>query len=267
MTNTFAITPRRRGVLCFMAEEIELRVKEQRFYLEQAKARLLSPFASIEEEADAMGQELLDNPPEFSVQEYGDMSVVYEAAFDRSLEHYGLLHEMRERTILGIAAGMYHHFDKSFRVRVARELRQAGWVIGTKTREEIWRCDWSNMEALFRAFGWDMTAIPRYQDLEALRLVVNVFKHGEGSAFERLKQKFPDFFPRMLSDGDPWLYVDYTCMAVTEVHLEQFSDAIVKFWEAIPLRLSLGKEEETLTLPPFYGKALRQDGCPEAPGT
>lgn len=51
------VTPRRKGVFGFMAEEIALRVKEQRFYLTQAKARLLTPFAAIEAEAEAMEQD------------------------------------------------------------------------------------------------------------------------------------------------------------------------------------------------------------------
>ncbi|ATS62674.1 MULTISPECIES: hypothetical protein [Xanthomonas] len=126
------VTRRRRGIFCFMAGELEFQVKEQRFYLEQSKARLLPPFASIEAEADAKEKECLENPPEFFDPEDGEMSMIYEAAFHQGLEHYDLLNEMRDRTVLGIAAGMYHHFEKSFRVRVARELRQSGWVIGKK---------------------------------------------------------------------------------------------------------------------------------------
>ncbi|MEA0681702.1 hypothetical protein [Xanthomonas campestris] len=260
MTNAVMLTPRRKGVFCFTAKEIALRVKEQGFYLEQAKGRLLSPFALISEEAEAVEKKFLDNPPEFPNPEDGDMSVVCEAAFHESLEHYDLLHEMRERTILSIAAGMYHHFDKSFRVRVARELRQAGWVIGTKTREEIWRSDWGNLEDLFKAFGWEIASIPGYGDLEALRLVVNVFKHGEGPAFEKLKLRFPRFIPKLEAGEDPWLYVDYTHMSVTEAHLDEFSDAIVHFWEAVPLQLSINPDLSCLTLPAFFSKAMRQDG-------
>ncbi|MFY0186144.1 hypothetical protein PV767_18895 [Stenotrophomonas rhizophila] len=256
------VTRRRSGVFCFMAEEIALRVKEQRFYLTQAKARLLTPFAAIEAEAEAMEQDCLENPPECFDPEQWDMSMVYEAAFHQSLEHYDLLHEMRERTLLGIAAGMYHHFEKSFRVRVARELRQAGWVIGEKTRDQIWRCEWSQLEALLVAFGWDVPSVPHYQDLEALRLVVNVFKHGEGPAFEALKQRFPRFVPELESGENSWRYVDYTSMCVTEEHLDAFSEAIVSFWEAIPLRLAVEDDVAALDLPSFYAKAMRLDGCP-----
>lgn len=256
------VTRRRRGVFCFIPEEIALRVKEQRFYLAQAKARLLPPFAEIEAEAEAMEKEYLENPPECPDPENWDMSMVYDAAFHQSLEHYDLLHEMRERTILGIAAGMYHHFEKSFRVRVARELRQAAWVIGMKTRDQIWRCEWGQLESLMVAFGWDVLSVPRYQDLEALRLVVNVFKHGEGQSFETLKERFPCYIPSLASDEDSWRYVDYTSMRVTEEDLEAFSLAIVSFWEAVPLQLSVEEGVAALELPSFYAKAMRQDGCP-----
>ncbi|MDV2451822.1 hypothetical protein [Xanthomonas hortorum] len=42
-----------------MAEEIVLRVKEQRFYLAQVKTRFLPLFASIEAEAEAMEKDCL----------------------------------------------------------------------------------------------------------------------------------------------------------------------------------------------------------------
>lgn len=256
------VTRRRSGVFCFMAEEIALRVKEQRFYLAQAKARLLTPFAAIEAEAEAMEQDCLENPPECFDPEQWDMSMVYEAAFHQSLEHYDLLHEMRERTLLGIAAGMYHHFEKSFRVRVARELRQAGWVIGEKTRDQIWRCDWTQLEELLVAFGWNVPSVSHYQDLEALRLVVNVFKHGEGPAFEALKRRFPRFVPELECGENSWCYVDYTHMCVTEEHLDAFSEAIVSFWKAIPLQLTVKDGVASLDLPGFYAKAMRLDGVP-----
>lgn len=255
------VTRRRRGIFCFMAEEIALQVKEQRFYLVESKARLLPPFASIEAEADAKEKECREIPPEYFDPEDGDMSMVYEAAFHRGLEHYELLQEMRQRTILGIAAGMYHHFDKSLRVRVARELRQSGWVVGEKTRDQIWRSDWSNLESLLVALGWDVPSATGYQDLEALRLVVNAFKHGEGQSFEDLKKCFPRFIPTLTS-GSPWAYVDYTHLCVTEDHLDAFSQAIESFWKDIPLTLSVREGVVLLELPAFYAKAMQKDGVP-----
>ncbi|UYK83721.1 hypothetical protein NG827_14765 [Xanthomonas sacchari] len=255
------VTRRRRGIFCFMGEEIAQQVEEQRFYLVESKARLLPPFASIEAEADAKEKECLESPPEYFDPEQWDMSMVYEAAFHRGLEHYDLLQEMRQRTILGIAAGMYHHFDKSLRVRVARELRQSGWVVGEKTREQIWRTDWSNLEALLVAFGWNVPSVTGYENLEALRLVVNAFKHGEGQAFEDLKKRFPRFIPTLTS-GSPWAYADYTHLCITEDHLSTFSKAIESFWEAIPRQLSVEEGVDSLELPAFYAKAMQKDGVP-----
>ncbi|MBV6808172.1 hypothetical protein [Xanthomonas euvesicatoria] len=255
------VTRRRRGIFCFTAKEIAQQVEEQRFYLVESKARLLPPFASIEAEADAMEKECLESPPEYFDPESGDMESVYEAAFFRGLEHYDLLQEMRQRTILGIAAGMYHHFDKSFRVRVERELRHSGWVVGETTRDQIWRSDWSKLKALLAALGWDVQSATGYQDLESLRLVVNAFKHGEGQAFEDLKKRFPRFIPTLTSES-PWSYVDYTRLCVTEDHLGTFSKAIEGFWEAIPRQLSVEDGVESLELPAFYAKAMQKDGVP-----
>ncbi|SOO07530.1 conserved hypothetical protein [Xanthomonas citri pv. fuscans] len=92
-----------------------------------------------------------------------------------------------------------------------------------------------------------------------MRLVVNVFKHGEGQSFEDLKQRFPRFIPE-LGSGESWGYVDYTHLRVTDEHLNAFSEAIVSFWEAIPLQLSVKEGVASLDLPAFYARAMRQDG-------
>ncbi|MGE8228632.1 hypothetical protein [Stenotrophomonas hibiscicola] len=49
---------------------------------------------------------------------------------------------------------------------------------------------------------------------------------------------------------------------MTEEHLDAFSNAIVSFWEGIPLCLAVEEAVTALELPSFYAKAMRQDGCP-----
>ena len=259
MNNTVELSRRMHGVLCVMDEELRLRIKEQRFYLVQSKARLLPPFANIVAEADALEMEYVETIPDYYDPENSDMSEVYDAAFHHGLEHYDLLQDMKSRTILSIVAGMYHHFDKCIRTMLARELRQGGWVIGKNTRDIIWKCSWRQLESLMRSFGWDMAKAPGYNQLEAMRLVVNVFKHGEGVAFQDLKNQFPQFIPAMAKDASPWSYVDHTDMAIEEHHLEPFSDAIIGFWEALPGQLSIAPDVKTLVVPQFFGDALRAD--------
>lgn len=247
------------GIFCIMKEELQLRIEEQCFYLEQSRARLLPPFANIEAEAEALEKEFVETIPDYFDPENSDMSDIYEAAFYHSLKHYDLLRDMRTRTILSIVAGMYHHFDKSYRTLVARELRQGGWVIGTHTREILWKCSWRQMELLMRAFGWDMTQAEGYAQLEAMRLVVNVFKHGEGVAFRDLMRQFPQFIPSIKENVGSWSYVDHTYMEVTEEHLEPFSEAILDFWKAVPSELSIDSTVVNLDVPQFYADALRAD--------
>ena len=133
MNNTVELSRRMHGVLCVMDEELRLRIKEQRFYLVQSKARLLPPFANIVAEADALEMEYVETIPDYFDPENSDMSEVYDAALRHGLEHYDLLQDMKSRTILSIVAGMYHHFDKCIRTMLARELGQGGWVIGKNT--------------------------------------------------------------------------------------------------------------------------------------
>lgn len=248
-----------RSVFCVMKEELQLRIKEQQFYIEQSRARLLPPFANIEAEADVLEKEWVETGSVCFDPAISDISDVYEFAFHQSLEHYDLLQDMHMRTILSIVAGMYHQFDKSYRMMVARELHQAGWIIGTYTREIIWKCTWRQMEALMRAFGWDMTLTRGYTHLEAMRLVVNVFKHGEGVAFKDLKRKFPQFIPSINEGTESCAHVDHTYMKVGEENLEPFSEAILDFWGSVPNNLCIDSEVDALDVPKFYADALRAD--------
>lgn len=81
---------------------------------------------------------------------------------------------------------------------------------------------------LLNKFRWDISIKNYFKELDACRLVVNVYKHGEGQSFEDLKKKYPQYV------GNSTELYRITDVKVNDQQIEAFSSAIVDFWKDIP---------------------------------
>jgi hypothetical protein len=100
----------------------------------------------------------------------------------------------------------------------------------------MWTMDSSQLESLVEALGWKVATFPGYARLDAMRLVVNVFKHGEGPSMDDLRQAYPEFVP--VANGWARAFPDDTSMKVTDTQLDDFADAIESFWLNVPSELN-----------------------------
>ncbi len=238
-----------------LESERELRISEHRFYVEQSKSRLLSQFANIEAEADRAEEEHWERSGEFFDPECHDPADLAEAARDHGVEFYQLLSEMHDRTRLSVVAGMYHHWDKTFRRFLVREFRWPKLVIGDHTRRALWKLDSAKLESLLAALGLNLRHLACYQNLDAMRLVVNVFKHGEGRSLDDLRQLYPQYLRKTSRN---WGFYDDTDMELTDDHVEQFAAAIESFWRELPSTVTFD-EDAGLEVPDEFEKAWRKD--------
>lgn len=244
-----------RSVFILTDAEREDAVSEHRFYVEQAKNRLLSAFNNISEEADQAEQTAWEEGGRHFDPDYYDESMLAEAAINHGISFYQLLSEMHERTRLSVIAGMYHHWDKRFRRFLVRELRHPGLMPGLHTRRALWKIDSTKLEDFVRALGLDVRAFPSFPKIDAMRLVVNVFKHGEGKSLDDLRQLYPEYVPCRHA----WqMHPDDTDMEVTDFHLDEFSDAIESFWRTLPKELVFDFSQD-LDAPDEICKGYRKD--------
>lgn len=238
-----------------MESERELRISEHRFYAEQAKSRLLSQFSNIETEADQAEAEHWERGGQSFDPDWHDPADLAEAARDHGVEFYQLLNEMHDRTRLSVIAGMYHHWDKTFRRFLVREFKWPRLVIGEKSRQALWKLDSAKLEKLLAAIGLDLSALACYERIDAMRLVVNVFKHGEGKSLDELRQRYPEFL-RASSHG--WTLFDDADMDLSDAHVDQFAAAIELFWRELPPTVTF-EEEVGLDVPDEFEKAWNKD--------
>jgi len=230
----------------------------QLFYVDQAKKRLLSQFEDIETEAKKAAEDWLKrNLARFDPDRH-DPSDFYEAANDVGIEFYMLQSDMREQTRLSVVAGMFHEWDKQVRAWLVREIQH--WNHGNDIVCAVWKADFKQIANLFESMSWPICSTNYFRALDACRLVVNVYKHGEGMSLDDLKKRFPEYLDDPLCDksGAPsdLRYRNHTHLKVSEEQFQAFSDAIVAFWRAVPGRIS---ESNVKEIPDWFGKAIKKD--------
>lgn len=230
---------------------------EHRFYVEQARKRLLSQFDNIDAEAKQAAEDYLHHMSVHFDPDKNDPLSFYEAAHDKAIELHLLLADMRENTRLSVTAGMFHQWDKKLKEWIIGEMRH--WHHGENASRAIWRADFSKTMDFLATFGFNVKVLPSYEKLNAMRLVVNVFKHGDGSSFDQLKASFPEYLHNPLGGDDVDFFVDYlkhTDVRVSDVQLNEFSEAILDFWKDIPNQIFLSEEINDLK---WFEQALLKD--------
>ena len=233
-------------------------VKAHVFYVEQAKKRLLTRFENIEEEAQAEMDTWLEETSHLFDPERHDPGDFYEQANDVGIEFYELLTEMRDRTRLSVIAGMYHEWDKQLRDWLWREISR--WHRGDELRRQVWAVDFVSLMEFMVALGWDVKGTAYYAHLDACRLLVNVYKHGEGKSFEQLRDRYPRYIQHPFADNSDvdWAVsqADYTHLKVADQTVDEFSKAIIDFWNDVPENVFASTIEE---VPKWFERAYNKD--------
>jgi hypothetical protein len=234
-------------------------IDAHRFYFDQANSRLLSQFQNIEDEAKAEADEWLeDNQHRFDPDRH-DPSDFYEKAHDVGCTFYEMLSDMEERTRLSVLAGMFHEWDKQLREWLSREASR--WHRGENLKSSIWKTQFLQIMDLLESFGWDIKSSTFYPRLDACRLVVNVFKHGNGGAFDILKANYPQYLNAGSNTVNPFTgiqhdYRDYSYLKVTDADIQEMSDAIIEFWKNVPENVF----KSQITNPPqWFLDAIQRD--------
>ncbi|MBK1625510.1 hypothetical protein [Afifella marina] len=245
-------------VLFQMWEPFRVSLIEQHdFYVREARSRLLSRFENIEADADRAANAWLEeggrwfNPDD-------DPGRYYEVANDVGIQHYQMLCDMREQTRLSVVAGMYHQWDKQLRDWLVREIQH--WHRGDCVPAKVWGGDFIRIVDLLESFGWPVRRADYFKSLDACRLVVNVYKHGEGPSLQDLKRRYPEYLHDPFGgEGSSLSNValrDHTALRVDDHQFQGFDGAIRAFWGDVPESVF---SSSISTVPQWFEKAILED--------
>lgn len=224
------------------------------FYVSEAISRVLNQFSDVEikREADGLSDDCFKEASKKFDPDRDDPADVYEKSYHVGLGHWIALTEMRKSVILAVVAGMYHSFDKALRDKVVVELSSC--LHRDAVSAVVWGLTFHQLIELLDILGLDVFGKSFLEKLDLCRLVVNVFKHGEGRAHDELSLKAPQYYSRFKMEGIPDYPPRYYELNVDEVMFKDFAQAITDFWRSIPERCFQSQMKE---IPSWFQKKIK----------
>jgi hypothetical protein len=148
------------------------------------------------------------------------------------------LSDLRQSVILGALAGLYHQWEKQLRGFIEMELAH------DVKRDDAAKAAWSGIIGevfdLLREFGWDVRVQPFFAPIDACRLIVNVYKHGQGPSLVELNRRYPAYLPDPIGKRIPAFGSrgpSHEWLTVTEKDFPEIASGLRAFWEALPEQL------------------------------
>lgn len=227
-----------------MHHEIQFYYIDQHdFLVKQFNDRVLSQFTmdNIEKAHDE------DNITRHKKIIQSTLPVAYKSRYmdtaDRESVEFALnLVEMRKQLILSGLVFLYSNWEKTLRAFL-----ESIFTINDAEKHylrELWD---PSIFKIFEKISWNVRKKEFYPDLNLLRTVTNVFKHGKGESLLRLKKLKPEYFlsDEELEMDEEYLYLyelkfrDHTDINITQNEFVILSNAIRQFWVDFPERLIL----------------------------
>lgn len=221
------------------------------FYIEQAENRLLSQFQNIGEETDKYMSDWSEKTEQYFDPDRDDIGDIYEQANDKEVDFYQMLEDMQTRTRLSIVASIFHEWEKQLKSWMIDEMYN--WGCGNNVKKAVWKAPFMDIIKLLQEVGWEVERGDYYASLDKCRLIVNVYKHGDGRSFECIRKKHPD----ILQGPEDYLeYTSHVDLAISEKHISECSKAIIDFWKDVPAHIFLKKP---LNCPKWFKSAYDKD--------
>ncbi|HEH1453287.1 TPA: hypothetical protein SGN53_003630 [Klebsiella pneumoniae] len=213
------------NIFSFDCFDLRVVLNPHNFYVGQAKSRLLSQFSDLSAECDLEEERYLERTAKNFDPERDDPAEACENATQIGITHMHALMDMKNTVTLAMNAGMYHQFDKQLRDLILREFRH--WNKLKAIKDIVWRTSFERIIELMEWIGFDVKNKPYFHQLDACRLVVNVYKHGDGVGHETLLQRYPKYYQQLFGEA----LTSYENLQITESDFDEFSSAIVAFWQ------------------------------------
>jgi hypothetical protein len=209
--------------------------------------RIKPAFENIEEEGKEFQKKLEKElkeaiSPEQSAKGEVAFDEISEYTFDQAGDQYNRWALMRYRALCMWIALLTQVWEQQNMNFIRDELDTDGVLVNGQTLVNV---GINNIKEIYEAFGVDIDKLSSWPKIVELRHLVNVIKHVEGNSANKLRILRPDYF-NTDGWGDPLeLYrnsLNNEAMNVSEEDLTEYHVAVVQFWQELPERMHLQKE-------------------------
>jgi hypothetical protein len=204
-------------------------------FVEIYTLKLKSVFDNIDTEAEEHGNRFFEDVMQNSFHPHAiDPADIAEEAMDRTFEHWDLLNHGRYVLLSSWHVALYEAFEQQLRCYLFKELSHEFRI----TINHIFS-RFDGLKKLLVLYGVDFSSLKGLKQIDHLRLVCNVVKHGEGSSANELRKKRSDLIKTYDDIELLELYGSSLLdevLAINDTTLKEFGKAIEGFWDSFPER-------------------------------
>lgn len=200
-------------------------------------------FENIDEEAEKHGNEFFNHACGHGDPETIDPGDFADEAMDRAFKHWEFLNHGKYVLLASWHVALYEAFEQQLRSYLYKELSHDFNLSINHVFSKF-----NDMKKILLLYKINLASINGLKQIDELRLLCNVIKHGEGASANELRKKRPELI-KMVNDIELLdLYNSSLLEEVLEISdktLAEFGNAINDFWDSIPER-SFCKERDKL---------------------
>lgn len=206
-------------------------------YIKIYFVRLLPVFKDIESEADKRANDFFnDFMSQTAYGGFSDPSSIAEEALGIGAEHYLYLKYGKYILTATWHATLYQLWEQQLRLFLFREMSHV-----CKIQFETFCTKWSEIKEKFKIYNVDIERFLCWPQINELRLLCNVIKHGDGDSAKELRKVKPELFKQEPDDDTDYMKTFKTTLLeeilnIDEETLQNYSKSLLSFWDEIPER-------------------------------
>ena len=207
--------------------------------------RIAPVFSTIEHEADKIRDDYYQKLGDSFDPENGDEADCAELAVEKGINYYEGMSLMQYNTKLMWISTVYEFWEQQTRKFLYDEITHTHKFYDKKDNESDYKdfCTKGidDIKEWFLWFDYNLELQDSWKNINELRLLTNVIKHGDGWSATQLQKLKPAYFKDDLNINRLKLYKNTLNNVVLDVQQEDFvryCKSLAKFWDEIPERLS-----------------------------
>ena len=205
--------------------------------------KVLPSFDGLKEEAEKMAEEEFERLSKSPGSSYTDPVDLAEKAYEKSIDYYIVMTNMRYGIIGLFIVGLYHLFEQHlflFYKKVILKPHEEDKIKSNPGFPSLKKC--------FKEKDIDLESLGSYEQIDTLRLICNVIKHAEGGSVDKLRKRKPEYFnppevPKIFESLkgikiSPVMPLSGEDLKIPIKDFVEYCDAVVNFWQELKVVIS-----------------------------
>lgn len=215
--------------------------KPYELFIDTYTNKIAPQFLNIENEAEKISEEYYDESGKYFNPEYDDPGEYAKLAWEKGMDYYEGISLMKYNTRMMWISTVYQFWEQQVRRFLYDEISHTHEFCDNKGNESDYKDFCTNgingIKKLFLWFDYDLERQNSWKEINELRLLTNVIKHGDGWSAEQLQKLKPEYFQDELQINRLELFKTTLNDEVLNIGQEDFvryCKSLIEFWDEIP---------------------------------